>query len=594
MSSPTKAPAPPPQSRSSPARSSASASLADRSLAGQSIVPSSPGRSHDASTVASIPMTYSMDTAGDSSAALNSLNPPPPQQRRQHSRHPPQPQPQSLPPAYALQRSERDEGRGGAAAVARGGSFATAETTEDSITRSVDDTEFSTTTGDDYAGLQGEQRRRQLQMGAQGGGTGELAEYYESPTRAAHAGINGGPGPFGPVGSYERGGDDAAPAIRDNYRGLLTSLSSPELFREALSWQEKLDSGLDPSAEDDGGGNGTETGGGNNAGLSTFETEFEDDSTFRGLGDETDDGGGGDRKASYAQNETFEFNPNAGDSGDSSEDRTTTTGGDASSVGKKRRAKRREPPLPIQIFAHDAESVLPQALTASQLFGSELAGGVELEAASGIEASCRLFLRWLALMPEGDHTNVVDPPGLTIMRIRGGGYRVTGAHRVVWRWMNKFSPAVTGDDGVDFDFGDLVSMTIVDVFETDADGKLLSYCPTFDNRSVHRTPEAVERLRKGATQLREAAEAAARSPAGKAATTAGRMGFRAAMVVGNAVRNRMQHQQRQGGGGGDVPEEDDLNELLQSQIATEDETEADAGAVDSSALEEDPTASPGR
>ena len=36
----------------------------------------------------------------------------------------------------------------------------------------------------------------------------------------------------------------------------------------------------------------------------------------------------------------------------------------------------------------------------------------------------------------------------------------------------------------DFDFGDLVTMTIVDVFETDCDGKLLSYCPTFDNRAV--------------------------------------------------------------------------------------------------------------
>jgi hypothetical protein len=49
----------------------------------------------------------------------------------------------------------------------------------------------------------------------------------------------------------------------------------------------------------------------------------------------------------------------------------------------------------------------------------------------------------------------------------------------------------------DFDFGDLVTMTIVDVFETDADGKLLSYCPTFDNRAVHKTQESIERLRKG-------------------------------------------------------------------------------------------------
>ena len=33
----------------------------------------------------------------------------------------------------------------------------------------------------------------------------------------------------------------------------------------------------------------------------------------------------------------------------------------------------------------------------------------------------------LALMPEGDHMNIIDPPGLTVMRIAGGRYRVTGA-----------------------------------------------------------------------------------------------------------------------------------------------------------------------
>lgn len=32
-----------------------------------------------------------------------------------------------------------------------------------------------------------------------------------------------------------------------------------------------------------------------------------------------------------------------------------------------------------------------------------------------------------ALMPEGDHENTIDPPGLTVMRIAGGRYRVTGA-----------------------------------------------------------------------------------------------------------------------------------------------------------------------
>jgi hypothetical protein len=89
-------------------------------------------------------------------------------------------------------------------------------------------------------------------------------------------------------------------------------------------------------------------------------------------------------------------------------------------------------PLPFVVFADDAEVVLPQAHTASQLFGIERLEGIELEAAAGVPALSHLFLRWLALMPSGDHLNIIDPPGLTVMRIAGGRYRVTAAHRVVW------------------------------------------------------------------------------------------------------------------------------------------------------------------
>ena len=67
----------------------------------------------------------------------------------------------------------------------------------------------------------------------------------------------------------------------------------------------------------------------------------------------------------------------------------------------------------------------------------------------------------------------------------------------------------------DFDFGDLVTMTIVDVFETDVDGKLLSYCPTFDNRDVRKTPEHIEMLIKGMGQMRERMDGVAKSPVGK-------------------------------------------------------------------------------
>lgn len=52
-------------------------------------------------------------------------------------------------------------------------------------------------------------------------------------------------------------------------------------------------------------------------------------------------------------------------------------------------------PLPYVVFADDAECVLPQAHTASQLFGIERVEGIELEAAAGVPALSQLFLRWL-------------------------------------------------------------------------------------------------------------------------------------------------------------------------------------------------------
>lgn len=159
-------------------------------------------------------------------------------------------------------------------------------------------------------------------------------------------------------------------------------------------------------------------------------------------------------------------------------------------------------PLPYVVFADDAEVVLPQAHTASQLFGLERVQGIELEAAAGIRPLSSLFLRWLALMPQGDHLNLIEPPGLTVMKIAGGRYRVTAAHRVVWTWMNEFVP-LAGDDLSQPPLapGDLVTLTIVDVFETDNQGKLLSYCPTFDNRAVRKTNLGAETLRKSTAQL---------------------------------------------------------------------------------------------
>jgi hypothetical protein len=165
-------------------------------------------------------------------------------------------------------------------------------------------------------------------------------------------------------------------------------------------------------------------------------------------------------------------------------------------------------PLPYAIFADDAEVVLPQAHTASQLFGIETVTGMELEAAAGVPAISSLFLRWLALMPDGDHLTLIDPPGLTVMKIAGGRYRVTAAHKVVWTWMNEFfGPEYNNNNhqrkrsSHPLKIGDLVSLNIVDVFETDNHGKLLSYCPTFDNRDVQITDRNLYKIRKNTARI---------------------------------------------------------------------------------------------
>jgi len=164
-------------------------------------------------------------------------------------------------------------------------------------------------------------------------------------------------------------------------------------------------------------------------------------------------------------------------------------------------------PLPFCVFCDDAEVVLPQAHTASQLFGLETVTGMELEAAAGVPAVSQLFLRWLALLPGGDHLNLIDPPGLTVMRIAGGRYRVTAAHRVVWTWQNELAAVSSDNTSLNsLQPGDLVKMTIVDVFETDNRGKLLSYCPTFDNRAVTKQDRTAHALRKKSVQLAAVAQ----------------------------------------------------------------------------------------
>jgi len=134
-------------------------------------------------------------------------------------------------------------------------------------------------------------------------------------------------------------------------------------------------------------------------------------------------------------------------------------------------------------------------------------------------------------MPGGDHLNIIDPPGLTVMKIAGGRYRVTAAHRVVWTWMNEFA-SMSFDESVpdrsspehesSLQVGDLVTLTVVDVFETDNQGKLLSYCPTFDNRDIRKTNQTAETLRKSSNKifsiLGKAKKAVAKSEVNKKAS----------------------------------------------------------------------------
>jgi len=227
-------------------------------------------------------------------------------------------------------------------------------------------------------------------------------------------------------------------------------------------------------------------------------------------------------------------------------------------------------PLPFVVFCDDAEVVLPQAHTASQLFGVERLEGIELEAAAGIHSLSQLFLRWLALMPGGDHLNIIDPPGLTVMRIAGGRYRVTAAHRVVWTWMNEFaelevepsdiclaannSNDENGGDHITMtkttatkskdplQVGDLVTMTIVDVFETDNNGKLLSYCPTFDNRDIQKTTAAAETIRKSSTRMMHQLHSVANSETANKLNEIAKRGLTAGFTAARSIAHQVMNE----------------------------------------------------
>jgi hypothetical protein len=84
-------------------------------------------------------------------------------------------------------------------------------------------------------------------------------------------------------------------------------------------------------------------------------------------------------------------------------------------------------------------------------------------------------------------------------------------------------------------------MTIVDVFETDNNGRLLSYCPTFDNRDIRKTNPAAETLRKSSskimTQLSVIASSQAAARLNRGVNYAAKLGLEAAKSTFDSVKH---------------------------------------------------------
>ena len=151
--------------------------------------------------------------------------------------------------------------------------------------------------------------------------------------------------------SQESDGDfDATTTIYEMHRKLLHVMSNPQQFHDAVDWIEKIERGVDPSLP-----------------------PTQDETGKEGLEFEKEDG-------------THSIKTS-----ESTSVAATTVSGDSKYPAQSTLI----PPLPVQIFAPDAEVVLPEAMTASQLFGIERVTGIELEAAAGIAGLSTLFLRWL-------------------------------------------------------------------------------------------------------------------------------------------------------------------------------------------------------
>ena len=121
--------------------------------------------------------------------------------------------------------------------------------------------------------------------------------------------------------------------------------------------------------------------------------------------------------------------------------------------------------------------------------------------------------------------------------------------KYIHSWMNEFAPlgdASSQDNDDQLQEGDLVTMTIVDVFETDNNGKLLSYCPTFDNRAIFKTTHASEMVRRSSSKLVTSIQQASKSNAAhkmnQAASQLTRVTIAAAKHMAESVRDHWKAQ----------------------------------------------------
>ena len=109
----------------------------------------------------------------------------------------------------------------------------------------------------------------------------------------------------------------------------------------------------------------------------------------------------------------------------------------------------------------------------------------------------------------------------------------------IFSWMNEFVQIEEHESILEV--GDLVHMTIVDVFETDNNGRLLSYCPTFDNRDIRKTTLAHETLRKSSTKIMSQWSVLANSQAAarlnQGVNYAAKIGMEAAKSTYDSVKN---------------------------------------------------------